>query len=712
MAIVERPTAPLELAPGAAVTARPLGVFTRPQATTGWRSWLTTIDHKRIGVMYGAAALFFFILGGLEAVLIRLQLAAPGQKLYSADLYNQLFTMHGVTMIFLVVIPLGAAFMNYLMPLQIGARDVAFPRLNAFSFWVFLFGGLFLNTSWFLGGGADGGWFAYAPNTGVTFSPSHGMDFYALGLQMTGIASLVGAINLVVTVLNMRAPGMSLMKMPVFTWMGLVTQLLLVFALPVISVALFLLTFDRLFNANFFNVSAGADPLLWEHLFWIFGHPEVYILILPAFGIVSEIIPVFSRKPIFGYPFMIFSGIAIGFMGWGVWAHHMFASGMGPISVAAFAMSTMFIAVPTGVKILNWLATMWGGKLRFNTPMLFAIGLVTMFTIGGLSGVTHAIAPADTQQTDTYYIVAHFHYVIFGGALLAFLGGFYFWWPKVFGYTLSDTLGKWHFWLILIGFNLTFGPMHILGLQGMPRRMHTYVEGYGFEFWNMVSTVGAFIIGVSMLIFGWNIFASWRTHRANPVNAGPDPWDARSLEWMVQSPVPAHNFDEVPTVSHLDEFWHRKYQEDADGKVVRVATGAEVAQPGTATDVHLPSPSYWPLVAAAGLPLVAYGLIFNLGFAAVGGLVVILGAFGWGYEPSDDPEAHHGHGDAHGDGHADGHADGDGHDGDGPDGDGHDGDGGGAGDQPSAEAETATDAEAGSVATATATAGEEDDSDD
>ncbi len=665
MAIVERPTAPLELTTGEPEALRPLGGLTRPQSTSGWKSWFTSVDHKRIGIMYGAAALFFFVIGGFEAVLIRLQLAAPEGKLYSAELYNQLFTMHGMTMIFLVVIPLGAAFMNYLMPLQVGARDVAFPRMNAFSFWCFLAGGLMLNTSWFLGGGADGGWFAYAPNTGVTFSPSHGMDFYAIGLQLTGIASLVGAINLVVTVLNMRAPGMTLMKMPVFTWMGFVTQLLLVFALPVISVALFLLTFDRLFDANFFNVSEGADPLLWEHLFWIFGHPEVYILVLPAFGVVSEIIPVFSRKPIFGYPFMVFSGIAIGFMGWGVWAHHMFASGMGPLSVAAFAVSTMFIAVPTGVKILNWLATMWGGKLSFTTPMLFAIGLVTMFTIGGLSGVTHAVAPSDTQQTDTYYIVAHFHYVIFGGALMGFLGGLYFWWPKVFGFLLNEKLGKWHFWTIMIGFNLTFGPMHILGLQGMPRRMHTYVEGYGFELWNFFSTVGVFIIAVSMCIFAANIGLSWRSHRRNPVDPGPDPWDARSLEWMVPSPVPAHNFDESPTVSHLDEFWHRKYGENADGKVVRIATGAEVAQKGDATNVHLPSPSYWPLVSAAALPIIGYGLIFNLGLAAVGGVLFVLSVFGWGYEPADDPEAHHGHGSG---GHDDGH-DGDGHDGDG-DGDG------------------------------------------
>ncbi len=643
MAIDERPLTPLELTTGGALPAhRPLGVFTRPSSTTGWRSWLTTVDHKRIGIMYGASALFFLMVGGVEALAIRTQLAAPDGKVFSADLYNQLFTMHGVTMVFLVVIPIGAAFSNFLIPLQIGARDVAFPRLNAFSFWCFLSGGIFLNSSWLLGGGADGGWFAYAPNTGVTFSPSHGMDFYALGLQMTGIASLVGAINLIVTCLNMRAPGMTLMKMPVFTWMALVVQFLLVFALPVITVALFLLMFDRLFDANFFNVSQGADPLLWEHLFWIFGHPEVYILILPAFGIVSEIIPVFSRKPIFGYPFMVFSGIAIGFMGWGVWAHHMFASGLGPISIAAFSLSTMFIAVPTGVKILNWLATMWGGKITFATPMLFSVGLVTMFTIGGLSGVTHAVSPADLQQTDTYYIVAHFHYVLFGGALFGFVGGLYFWWPKVFGYMLSDRLGKVHFWLMLIGFNLTFGPMHILGLQGMPRRTATYKDGYGFNVWNMVSTIGAFTIAASFALFFWNIFTSHRNAKDAPP-VGPDPWDARSLEWMLPSPPPAHNFDEVPTVSQLDEFWHRKYGTDENHRTVRVKTIEEVAQKGDAVGVHLPSPSYWPLVMALGLPLIAYGLIFHLGFAVAGGILVVSGVYGWALEPATDDEAGHGH---------------------------------------------------------------------
>jgi len=463
---------------------------------------------------------------------------------------------------------------------------------------------------------------------------------------------LTGAINLIVTCLNMRAPGMTLMKMPVFTWMGLVTQFLLLFAIPVLTAAQFLLMFDRLFDANFFNVDAGADPLLWQHLFWIFGHPEVYIMILPAFGVVSEIIPVFSRKPIFGYPFMVFSGIAIGFMGWGVWAHHMFASGIGPLSVAAFSVSTMFIAVPTGVKILNWLATMWGGKIRFTTPMLFSIGLVSMFTIGGLSGVTHAVSPADTQQTDTYYIVAHFHYVLFGGALLGFLGGFYFWWPKVFGYHLGEKLGKINFWTILVGFNLTFGPMHILGLQGMPRRTYTYRDGYGFNFWNMVSSIGALIIGVSMLVFFFNILASRRAAKASApagvLRAEADPWDGRSLEWMVPSPVPVHNFDAVPTVSHLDEFWHRKYGEDERGRPVRKAATADVVQDGSNTDVHLPSPSYWPLVLAFGLPFIGYGLIYNLWLAAFGGLCVVAAIYGWVLEPSVDDEAPHDHGEDHG----------------------------------------------------------------
>ena len=642
MAIAEQ-SPPLELTSGAATVTQPLGVFARPRTTHGWKSWFTTVDHKKIGIMYGAAAFFFLLVGGSEALLIRTQLAIPSSKLLSADLYNQVFTMHGVKMIFLAVMPLQSAFANYLLPLQIGARDVAFPRMNALSLWIWLSGAIFFNTSWFLGGGANGGWFNYAPNSGVTFSPGHGIDFYAVGLIIMGIGSTISAINLAVTVLNMRTPGMTLMKMPVFTWMAFVTQVLLVFALPVITVALFLLMFDRLFGATFFDAAKGGDPFLWQNLFWIFGHPEVYIMILPSFGIVSEVIPVFSRKPIFGYPFMVGSGIAIGFMGWGVWAHHMFASGIGVLSVMAFSLATMFIAVPTGVKILNWMATMYGGRLHLTTSMLFSIGLVVMFTIGGLSGVTHAFAPADFQQTDTYYIVAHFHYVLFGGALLGLFSGIYFWWPKVFGYFLGERMGKWNFWIMLVGFNLTFGPMHILGLQGMMRRTYTYTEGQGFNFWNMVATIGAFTIAVSLTLFMVNVALSYRSHKKHPVDPGPDPWDARSLEWMTASPTPEHNFDELPVVEEIDEFWHRKYGHDDRGRLVRIAATEDVVQTGDATDVHLPSPSYWPLVMAAGFPLIGYGLIFNLWWAVPGVLLVVVAIFGWVFEPSTDPDAGHHH---------------------------------------------------------------------
>jgi len=653
MAIIEEP---LALSSGQPTVAeRPLGVLTRPRGGNGWRDWLSTVDHKRIGIMYGVSAMFFFLVGGVEALLLRTQLAFPEQGLISAQFYNELFTMHGVTMVFLFIMPLAAAFANYLIPLQIGARDVAFPRLNALSFWVWLSGALFLNSAWLVGGGgADCGWFCYSPNSGLTFSPSHGVDFYALGLLIAGIASLVSSINLIVTCLNMRAPGMTLFRMPVLTWMLLITQFLLAFALPVITVALFLLLFDRLFDSQFFDPAAGADPLLWQHLFWIFGHPEVYIIVLPAFGIVSEIIPTFSRKPLFGYSFMVFSGIAIGFMGWGVWAHHMFVSGIGPISVIAFSLSTMFIAVPTGVKVLNWLATMWGGALRFTTAMLFAVATVAMFTIGGLSGVTHALAPADTQQTDTYYIVAHFHYVIFGGGVLGMMGGCYFWWPKVFGYLLDERRGKWHFWMMLVGFNLTFGPMHILGLQGMSRRIDTYSSGFGFEFWNLVSTIGSFLIAVSVAYFIYNVVMSKR-EAADLPPVGPDPWDARSLEWSVSSPPPEHNFDYVPLVESQDDWWFRKYRIGDDHKVVRIADPEMIAQAGDAQGVHLPSPSFWPLVLAVGLPLIGYGLIFNLWLCVIGGLIAAIALYSWALEPVDDPDADHGH-DDHG-GHG---ADGDG----------------------------------------------------
>ncbi|MEK7293030.1 MAG: cytochrome c oxidase subunit I [Actinomycetota bacterium] len=615
------------------------GILKRPVATTGWKSWVFTVDHKKIGIMYGATAMFFFIVGGIEALLIRLQLAAPNGKVLNADVYNQMFTMHATTMVFLFVMPMAAAFANYFIPLQIGARDVAFPRLNAFGLWALISGGIFLNLAWFLGGAADGGWFMYAPNSGPVFSPTHGVDFWAFGLQIAGIASLTGAINLIVTVLNMRAPGMSLMRMPVFTWMALVVQFLLLFAVPVITVALFLLSFQRNFGATFFDVSAGADPLLWQHLFWIFGHPEVYILVLPSFGIVSEVLPVFSRKPLFGYPFVVFSGAAIGFVGWGVWAHHMFASGLGPVSVAVFSMTTMMIAVPTGVKIVNWTLTLWGGKLWFTTAMKFAIGLIVLFTIGGLSGVTHSVAPSDTQQTDTYYIVAHFHYVLFGGAVLGLFSGFYYWWPKIFGRMLSERIGTWNFWFMVIGLNLTFGPMHILGLQGQPRRMYQWTEaraGEGFfnlGFWNLVSSIGAFVLAVGVLLFLINVVHTTRKGVVAPL----DPWDARSLEWMTTNPPKEHNFDVIPTVHHLDEFFHRKYNEDASGSMIKSKTAEEILdeqEKMADKHIHMPSPSYWPMVLALGLPVIAYGVIFSIPLAVFGGIIVLFAAFGWGLEPA------------------------------------------------------------------------------
>ncbi|MDQ3955847.1 MAG: cytochrome c oxidase subunit I [Actinomycetota bacterium] len=607
-------------------------LFRRPRATTGWWSWVTTVDHKKIGILYCATAFFFFLLGGIQALVIRSQLAQPNGDVVNSDLYNQMFTMHGLTMIFLVVMPLGVGLMNYLVPLMIGARDVAYPRLNAFSYWVFLLGGIFLYSSFFLGGAPDGGWFGYAPlNRSL---PGDGMTYYSLGLQMLGIASLAGAVNFIVTIINLRAPGMTFMRLPVFAWMTLVTSFLLLFAMPIIAIALFQLMFDRAFDGNFFNPAAGGDPLLWQHLFWLFGHPEVYIMILPAMGIVSEVLPTFSRKPLFGYAALVFAGVAIGFMGWGVWAHHMFTTGLGPVANSAFALSTMFIAVPTGVKIFNWLGTMWGGSLHFRTPMLFAIGFISMFIIGGLSGVTHSIVPHDQQQQDTYYVVAHFHYVLFGGAIFGLFAGFYYWWPKVFGRLLGERLGKLHFWLMFIGFNLTFAPMHILGLQGMPRRIHSYGENYGFDFWNLWATIGAFTIALSALVFILNALASRRRGQ----EAGDDPWDARTVEWMTSSPPPHFNFARIPLVKHRDEFWHRKYVETPEGEPAPVfAGGANGNDAGDHDDehhdIHMPSPSYFPVLAALGIPIMGYGVLYNKLGIIVGALITTFSLFGWVLEP-------------------------------------------------------------------------------
>ncbi|CAI8035852.1 Cytochrome c oxidase subunit 1 [Geodia barretti] len=448
----------------------------RPKSEYSIWSWIATVDHKRIGTLYAVTSFLWFIVGGIEALLMRVQLSQADSTLIDPELFNQLFTMHGTTMVFLVVMPLSAAFFNWLIPLQIGARDVAFPRLNALSYWIFLFGSLFLNFSWFIGDAPNGGWFGYAPNSHVAFNPTNGMNFWVIGLNILGVASIAAGLNFIVTILNMRAPGMSLTKMPVFTWMTFVTS--------------------TAYGSHFYNTAAGGDPVLWQHVFWLFGHPEVYILILPAMGIVSEILPVFSRKPLFGYTFLVFAGVAIGFMGWFVWSHHMFTVGLGPAANSAFAISTMAIAIPTGIKIFNWIATMWGGSIRFSTAMLFAISFIAMFTIGGLSGVMHASVPTDAQQQDTYFVVAHFHYVLFGGAIMAIFGGIYFWWPKATGYMLSEKLGKINFYIMFIGFNLQFAPQHWLGLDGMPRRIFTYAENMGWENTNMIASAGRLPDGV------------------------------------------------------------------------------------------------------------------------------------------------------------------------------------------------------------------------
>jgi cytochrome c oxidase subunit I len=617
-----------------ATIAQPLaGGLRHSRWDTVWE-WMTTVDHKKIGILYGATALVFFVLGGLEALLMRIQLAQPNGTFLTADQYNQLFTMHGTTMIF--VMPLGAAFANYLIPLMIGARDVAFPRLNSLSYWVFLFGGLLMYSSFVLGGAPNDGWFGYANLTTRQYSPGHNIDFWIIGLQILGIASIAAGLNFIVTILNMRAPGMRLMRMPVFIWMQLVTQVLLVLAMPALTVGTIEVLFDRFFDTNFFNAAAGGQPLLWINLFWVFGHPEVYILILPAMGIVSEILPVFSRKPLFGYPVVVFSGIAIGAQSWGVWVHHMFANGLGTVTDSAFAISTMLIAVPTGVKIFNWLGTMWGGVLRFRVAFLFAVGFIAMFVIGGLSGVTHAVVPADLQQNNTYYVVAHFHYVLFGGALLGIFGGFYYWFPKVTGRLLSEKLGIWHFWLTLVGFNLTFGPMHIVGLDGMPRRIYTYPAGMGWDMWNAVETFGAFIIAVGVLIFLYNI---WHSARHGEL-AGQDPWDARTLEWSIPSPPPEYNFEVIPVVHARDDWWHRKYTETADGRPIPIPAGGAIDTAfqndghGEPHNIHMPSRSFYPLITALGLPIMGYGLIYFFPLVFVGAIVLLLGVYGWALEPA------------------------------------------------------------------------------
>jgi cytochrome c oxidase subunit 1 len=529
--------------------------------------WVTTVDHKRLGILYVVYALVFLLIGGVEATIMRVQLIRPHNDFVSPEVFNRMFTMHGTTMIFFVAMPLVFGFGNYLVPLMIGARDMAFPRLNAFSFWMTALGGLLLYFS-FLGGdglyGAgsapDVGWFAYAPLTAKTFSVGHSTDFWTLSLLSSGIGSIGTAINLIATILCMRCPGMTLGKMPLLVWLNLVMAGLVILAVSPLSAAQLMLLVDRYLGGHFFDTQAGGSAVIWMHFFWIFGHPEVYVLVLPAFAFASEIIPVFSRKAIFGYPVMVLATIAIGFIGMSVWAHHMFTVGMSAGANTFFVLSTMAIAVPTGIKIFNWLATMWGGKIRYATPMLFCVGFLFQFLIAGLTGVTLAVAPLDWQLGNSYYVVAHFHYVIVGGILFTAFAAFYYWFPKVTGKMCDERLGKLHFWLFFIGFHLTFDFMHVPGILGMPRRIYTYEPGRGWDIWNLIVSVGVLFQAAGILVFAGNLI--WSYFRGK--NAGNDPWDAWTLEWSISSPPAEYNFAAIPTVRSRRPLWDLKHPEDPD----------------------------------------------------------------------------------------------------------------------------------------------------
>ncbi|HEV2010177.1 MAG TPA: cytochrome c oxidase subunit I [Candidatus Limnocylindria bacterium] len=517
---------------------------TRPRYT-GILEWVTTVDHKKIGVLYLWTTFFFFVTGGLFALAVRAQLATPDGQVLNAEAYNAAFTMHGTTMIFLFVVPVWTGFANYMIPLQIGARDMAFPKLNALSYWLLLSGGIILYAALLVGPPASG-WTSYVPLSTLPYSPSHGQDLWLLSLTVLGFSSIFGALNMIVTIFALRAPGMTFARITLFTWTVLVTSFLLVLAIPFLTVAGVLLLFDRLAGLSFFATSEGSDPLLWQFLFWFFGHPEVYIMVLPGFGVVSEVLPVFSRKPIFGYKMIAFSSVAIGFLSFSVFVHHMFVAGVDETLQVFFMISTMLIAVPTGVKIFSWLGTIWHGSLRFKTPMLFALGFIATFTIGGISGVFLGSVPEDVQLSDTYYVVAHLHYVLFGGAVMTVFAAMYYWIPKMSGRLLNDRLGQLNFLLIFVAMNLTFFPQHQLGIEGMPRRISHYPQSPEWGTLNLISTIGAFLIAFGVAIFLWNFFTSIILGKGKP--AGDDPWEADTLEWATTSPPPVYNFPRIPVV--------------------------------------------------------------------------------------------------------------------------------------------------------------------
>ena len=604
----------------------------------GLLGWLTTTDHKRIGILYFFTAIGFFVAGGVEALLIRTQLIQPGGQVLGPEAFNQLMTMHGVTMIFLFVVPISVgAFGNYLLPLMIGARDMAFPRMNAFSFWVYLCAGLFVYAGLAIGEAPNAGWFNYVPLASRTYSPGSGIDFYALGLIFVGISTTVGAVNIIVTIFKLRAPGMSLNRMPLFCFAFLAVSFALVFALPPLNTALILLELDRLLGFHFYDVAAGGDTILWQNLFWIFGHPEVYIIILPAFGIATSIIPTFTRRRMVAFPLVALAEILVAFIGFGVWAHHMFAVGLATVTTIYFAAASLIIVIPSGIQLFAWIATIVTGTPRFKTPLLWIVGFIVLFILGGLSGITFAAIPFDQQLTDTYYVVGHFHYVIFGAAVFPILGGMYYWFPKVSGRMYDERWGQISFWLTFAGMNLTFFPMHILGLAGMPRRNYTYDDGLGWTALNQIESIGSYLLALGLLAVAANLLISLR--RGEP--AGSDPWGGDTLEWSTSSPPPAYNYAVIPTVSSPYAMWDR---EDRERDAKALESGERALEHGHETPesslvdaewkrtLEMPATSAWPPVVALALAGLFVLLLLEqwLGAAVLAGLALAaVGAWLW-----------------------------------------------------------------------------------